>query len=143
MKTWWRGGNSERMGHGASAACWNVAQSGEEEAGGEGKLDALRRAVLVYSSATRVEKETASSSSLEGVRAAIDAISCLEDVGLSLDRVQRAIERSSGPYQRMGSKPVILYRGIHEDERFSLGVFCIPDGGVIPLHDHPDAENLC
>ena len=137
------------MGHSASALPSDVVdmRSGVEVLSAEEKLNALRRAVHVYASTPRAtattttmmqtDTEEKEDESLEGIRTALKAITSLEDVGLSLDRVQRAIERSSGPYQQIGSKPVILYRGLHEDERFSLGVFCIPDGGVIPLHDHP------
>ena len=141
---WWKQGRE--MGHTTSAMSPNVVDTSGVELSAEEKLNALRNAVDGYvhsspssSSAmqTDTEDQKQKDSSLENIRRALNAITSLEDVGLSLDRVQRAIQRSSGPYQQMGSKPMILYRGLHEDERFSLGVFCIPDGGVIPLHDHP------
>ncbi|KAF8376816.1 hypothetical protein HHK36_031515 [Tetracentron sinense] len=31
----------------------------------------------------------------------------------------------------------ITYIHIHECNNFSIGVFCFPAGGVLPLHDHP------
>jgi hypothetical protein len=31
----------------------------------------------------------------------------------------------------------MTYHHIHENDAFSLGIFCLPQGTGIPLHDHP------
>ncbi|KAJ1443720.1 RmlC-like cupin domain superfamily [Sesbania bispinosa] len=53
-----------------------------------------------------------------------------EDVGLKPDM----------PYftnSNARRKPKITYMHIYECEKFSMGIFCLPPSGVIPLHNHP------
>lgn len=45
----------------------------------------------------------------------------------------RALEVSNQQKQ-----PPITYLHLFEDEEMSMGIFCLPAGATIPLHDHPD-----
>ncbi|XP_057447606.1 plant cysteine oxidase 2-like [Lotus japonicus] len=66
---------------------------------------------------------------IQRLQAVLDAIRP-EDVGLKPDMPHF---RSSSA-QRI---PKITYLHIYECEKFSMGIFCLPPSGVIPLHNHP------
>lgn len=67
----------------------------------------------------------------------------------NVERVKGILDKMSGvdvgvrpsmPYFKpTGSDrpPEITYMRIHECDKFSIGIFCLPPSGVIPLHNHP------
>ncbi|KAJ4707493.1 plant cysteine oxidase 2 [Melia azedarach] len=66
---------------------------------------------------------------IERLRAVLDEIKPT-DVGLKPEL----------PYFRENASrknPAITYLHIHECDKFSMGIFCLPPSGVIPLHNHP------
>ncbi|KAL5722643.1 cysteamine dioxygenase [Ranunculus cassubicifolius] len=66
---------------------------------------------------------------IEKLRLVLDGMKP-EDVGLSRDM----------PYFRKTEKkgaPPITYLHVYECGKFSIGIFCLPPSGVIPLHNHP------
>ncbi|RDX74782.1 Plant cysteine oxidase 2 [Mucuna pruriens] len=66
---------------------------------------------------------------IDKLRSVLDGIKP-EDVGLKPDL----------PYFRTSATqrmPRITYLHIYECEKFSMGIFCLPPSGVIPLHNHP------
>ncbi|KAG8637899.1 plant cysteine oxidase 2 isoform X2 [Manihot esculenta] len=66
---------------------------------------------------------------IEKMKAVLDDIKP-EDVGLSQEM----------PYFQSpasGRTPAITYLHLHECDKFSMGIFCFPPSGVIPLHNHP------
>ncbi|XP_057991737.1 plant cysteine oxidase 1-like isoform X1 [Hevea brasiliensis] len=72
---------------------------------------------------------------IEKLRAVLDDIKP-EDFGLSPER----------PYFRAlaaGRTPKIKYLHIHISDNFSMGIFCFPPSGVIPLHNHPGMTVFC
>ncbi|XVE68058.1 hypothetical protein DITRI_Ditri09bG0038500 [Diplodiscus trichospermus] len=66
---------------------------------------------------------------IEQLRAVLDEIQ-LEDVGL-----YPQMPFFSPPVTRRA--PKITYLHIYECEKFSMGIFCLPPSGVLPLHNHP------
>ncbi|XP_057991725.1 plant cysteine oxidase 1-like isoform X2 [Hevea brasiliensis] len=72
---------------------------------------------------------------IEKLRAVFDDIKP-EDFGLSPEM----------PYFRAlaaGRTPKIKYLCIHISDNFSMGIFCFPPSGVIPLHNHPGMTVFC
>lgn len=70
-----------------------------------------------------------SSEDIERLRAVLDELKP-EDVGLTPEmlyfRTQVAL-----------TTPKIRYLHLYESEKFSMGIFCLPPSGVLPLHNHP------
>ncbi|KAJ4818676.1 hypothetical protein LUZ62_031242 [Rhynchospora pubera] len=62
------------------------------------------------------------------LRSVLDTITA-QDVGLNLN--MRCFRQSDG------QQPQITYLHLHECDKFSIGIFCLPPSGVIPLHNHP------
>nr|GMD56251.1 plant cysteine oxidase 2 [Ipomoea batatas]GMD56252.1 plant cysteine oxidase 2 [Ipomoea batatas] len=73
---------------------------------------------------------------VERVKAILDKMSAM-DVGL---RPTMPYFKPTMPYFKPTGNdgpPEITYMRIHECEKFSIGIFCLPPKGVIPLHNHP------
>ncbi|WCJ20803.1 hypothetical protein M5689_003008 [Euphorbia peplus] len=69
------------------------------------------------------------SDQIEKLRAVLDDIKP-EDVGLSSEMAYFRLPAA-------GRTPAIRYLHLHECDKFSIGIFCFPPSGVIPLHNHP------
>ncbi|XP_019059210.1 PREDICTED: plant cysteine oxidase 2-like [Tarenaya hassleriana] len=66
---------------------------------------------------------------IERLRAVLEEVKP-EDVGVNPQM----------PYFRAktaGKSPVVTYLHIYKCDKFSMGIFCLPPSGVIPLHNHP------
>jgi len=66
---------------------------------------------------------------IERLRAVLDEMKP-EDVGLKpeMPYFQTQVARRTPP---------ITYLHLYESDKFSMGIFCLPPSGVIPLHNHP------
>ncbi|BAS70779.1 plant cysteine oxidase 2 [Oryza sativa Japonica Group] len=67
---------------------------------------------------------------VERIKSVLDSISAA-DVSLT---------RNMSYFRRVNSNgiPKITYLHLYECEAFSIGIFCLPPRGVIPLHNHPN-----
>ncbi|XP_047952825.1 plant cysteine oxidase 1-like [Salvia hispanica] len=63
---------------------------------------------------------------VEKLAAVLDGMT-QEDVGL----------RPNMPCFSKDRAPIITYMRLHECDKFSIGIFCLPPKTVIPLHNHP------
>ncbi|CAI0453546.1 unnamed protein product [Linum tenue] len=72
---------------------------------------------------------------VEKLRAVLDDIKPA-DLGLNPDIACLTLANLDGAAPN-GKKPAIRYLHLHECNKFSIGVFCLPPSGVIPLHNHP------
>ncbi|CAN0857681.1 Plant cysteine oxidase 2 [Linum grandiflorum] len=72
---------------------------------------------------------------VEKLRTALDDIKPA-DLGLNPEMACLSLERFSGTASS-GVKPAIRYLHVHECNKFSIGIFCLPPTAVLPLHNHP------
>ncbi|XP_041008355.1 plant cysteine oxidase 2-like [Juglans microcarpa x Juglans regia] len=70
-----------------------------------------------------------STEDIERLRAVLDKMKP-EDVGLSPEMLYFRTQEAR-------RTPAITYLHLYESEKFSMGIFCLPPNGVIPLHNHP------
>lgn len=86
-----------------------------------------------------------SEEALEKVRAILDDLKPanvgLEQEALAAQKWKPLANGSNGRKGRIVSQqqypPPIKYLHIHECEKFSIGIFCMPPSSIIPLHNHP------
>ncbi|KAL2340587.1 hypothetical protein Fmac_008527 [Flemingia macrophylla] len=85
-----------------------------------------------------------SEEALERIRALLDVLKP-SNVGLVQEAQlvrgwKGSLNGTNGKNGRNGNyqyPPPIKYIHLHECEKFSMGIFCMPPGSIIPLHNHP------
>ncbi|GAU30292.1 hypothetical protein TSUD_385130 [Trifolium subterraneum] len=78
-----------------------------------------------------------SEEALQKVRAVLDS---LKPAHVALDHeahIARIYEPPTDGANGTTPSPPIKYIHLHECDKFSIGIFCMSPGSVIPLHDHP------
>ncbi|XP_019198092.1 PREDICTED: plant cysteine oxidase 2-like [Ipomoea nil] len=68
---------------------------------------------------------------IQRLTAVLDGLNA-EDMNLT--SIMRVLRRRRS---RQHDPPAVIYIHIYECDQFSIGIFCLPACGVIPLHDHP------
>jgi len=91
---------------------------------------ARSRALCAIAASSPVQRvyELAAAGDLESARSAMDLLTA-EDVGLE----------SAQPLMR--GDP-ICYHHVYSDSQLTISIFVLPEGAVLPLHDHPDMTVL-
>ncbi|KAK6940184.1 Cysteine oxygenase/2-aminoethanethiol dioxygenase [Dillenia turbinata] len=104
-------------------------------------MDSASRIQVLYDACDAVfsQMELPNFQQIQWLRKILDSIEAI-DVGI--DEFSTLQSPSSSPEDSkrlMCGQNVsnITYIHIHQCDNFSIGVFCFPAGGVLPLHDHP------
>ncbi|KAJ7547072.1 hypothetical protein O6H91_08G067500 [Diphasiastrum complanatum] len=109
-------------------------------------MSAVQKLYDICKTAFASSERYPSAIAIQRVRSVIEKIKCT-DVGLREDTLEQH-EHGFGFFGANGQggrhsmvarwAPPISYLHIHEEERFSMGIFCLPTSAAIPLHNHPD-----
>ncbi|CAN1845133.1 Plant cysteine oxidase 2 [Linum perenne] len=73
---------------------------------------------------------------VQKLRAVLDDIRPA-DLGLNPEMACLSLAHFGGAAASSGVKPPIRYLHLHECNKFSIGIFCLPPSAVLPLHNHP------